>query len=277
MQPILQILKKRIGRSRYRAETLMSKFVAEAPRRRVVFMHIPKCAGSSVNMLFKSQLGSSRSKHVYLFDEACEKAINREQIARARDAQFVGGHFGFETLEKIRGDAWVFTVLRDPYDRLRSQYGHLRTRVTSKSANMQHTTLDLEEFLLSEAPHILHNTDNVIARMLAASASRDAVHDLDALALSRLAIANLEAFDHIGLSGSLDQSLRAAALTAKLRYETFCENATAAKAEIAPPPEAIEPFDEALRALALPRVAADLMVYDHVRLRITDGELQPLS
>lgn len=274
MQPIAQILNKRIGRARYRAGFLLSKLTAKSPPRRIVFMHIPKCAGSSVTMLFKSQLGSGRSKHVFLFDETGDPAAYHDQIERARDARFVGGHFGFDTLEKIRGDAWVFTILRDPFERLRSNYGHLRTRVKTKSSRMRHTNMDLEDFLLSDEPHILHHTDNVMARMLAMSTRRDAVHGLDAAALSRLAISNLAAFDHVGLSDALDLSLFAAAKAAGIRSTSHRENATAEKAEINPPPEAVKPFDPAIRALAIPRVTADFAVYDHVRAGNADFNQQ---
>ena len=113
--------------------------------------------------------------------------------------------------------------------------------------------------------------------MLACSSRRVVAGGLDAAALSRRAISNLAAFDHIGFSDDLDQSLFAAAKAAGIRSASHRENATAEKAEVVPPPEAVKPFDAAIRALAMPRVVADLAVYDHVRMRFTDGEPQSLS
>lgn len=261
MQSISLFLKKRLSRARYWSERFHSEPEARAARRRIVFMHIPKCAGSSVNMLFKSQYGSGRSKHVVIINDFAKDYS--ERLRRAKDALFVGGHFGFETLEKIRGDAYVLTVLRDPFERLRSIYGHLRTRSSRASAWIG--DMSLEDFVANEDARVLHHTDNVMARMLAASHDRRRVAGWDHALLAQAALQNLKTFDHVGFCDALDESLRLVADVAGIRFSHQFENATADKAEVRPPRDAIAPFVATLRPMALPRLRADLTVFNAAR------------
>ena len=254
MQAIKRSLSKRIGRTRHRLDTLLSKTLGQQRSRRVVFLHIPKCAGSSATMLFKSRYGSSRSGKVVLIDDGERGYQYSESLKRAKDAQFVGGHFGFDTLEKIRGDAFVFTILRDPFERLRSISGHIRTRRTGNVAE-RGLNMSLHELLASRDDCILHYTDNVMARMLAASHDRRSVKDLDENILAEKAIENLKHFDHVGFFEDLDDDLKFVASVAGVRFTQQWENRTVAKAELKPP------FDATSRQIARSRLHADLNVF----------------
>jgi hypothetical protein len=256
-------IRKRIGRLQYQIDKLTNALANRTSGRRVVFMHIPKCAGRSVNLLFKCYFGSGRSKRVVGINDRKRGSCYQKGIMCAHDALFVHGHFGFETLEKIRGDAFVFTMLRDPFDRLRSTYGHLRTRTNGNPMQDRVLEMSLAEFLSSQEGEILHWTDNVMARMLAARFDRSSVNGMDREELGNLAIAHLGHFDYIAFVDSFDFDLARIAAGAGVPFPKRIsrENITVEKAGISPPLESVAPLDEPARQLALPLVEADLAVY----------------
>lgn len=234
-----------------------------APQKRVVFMHIPKCAGTTIVMAAKSYFGSQRSGRVVLLDDFLPSEKRRELIARAKDANFVSGHFGFETLEELRGDAYVFTILRDPYERLRSMYGFMTAlkRNNPLPEHLRHATID--EFFLSKDDVVLQWNNNLIARMLAQTCDLRKLrfHDNDALAAS--AIKNLESFDYIGFLDTLDQDLSSIARAARIRVfeDPVPKNTTKSHLGNSKRQEAVEPFDAQVRDMVSSFVDADERVY----------------
>lgn len=269
MQSIGLTLRKTAQRMEYRLARALDQLMRRPPARRVVFLHIPKCAGSSVNMLFKAQLGSGSSRHVVILDDRLPKSELDDRIRRARDAQFVGGHFGIETLERIRGDAFTFTVLRDPFDRLRSIYGHLSTRTDVLPVGDKVHAMSLDDFLASEDEDVLQWTDNVMARMLAFAHRRENIAAWEPHALGKRAIENAAALDRILFLETLDAGIAPIAKLAGLRYGGALprENITALKASAPPPPQAIERMASSARKLATPRISADMAVYSALRER----------
>jgi hypothetical protein len=267
MQSPSIFLRKRLGRARHRLDQLACAWGAGEPKRRAIFMHIPKCAGTTINLFFKSYYGSARSGRVVIVDDRRGKLELREQILRAQDAPFVGGHFGFETLEKIRGDALVFTVLREPHERLRSVYGHLRTQTKGNPVGGRARDMSLRDFLSSDDEAILQWSDNAMARALALSADRAAVAGMAGARLAADAIDHLCKFDHVAFVGSLDQDFDriAAAVGFSSAGPLTHENATRAKLAAPPLRETVDPFDVEARRLAAPLVRFDLGVYAAAR------------
>jgi hypothetical protein len=154
-----------------RAMFHLQVLTGNAPRR-VVFLHIPKCGGTSINHHFKSNFGGKRTARSVLLDSVIN-ASDPEAIGRAKKAQFVAGHFGWSTLERVREGAITFTVLREPFDRLRALYAFARKprRIAhpafAKLAEAA-TRLDFARFCLNDDPDIRAMTDNAITRTLAA-------------------------------------------------------------------------------------------------------------
>lgn len=142
------------------------------PSPRVVFLHIPKCGGTSVNHHFKSNFGGKRTKRSVLLDSAVGNAFEASALESARSAQFVGGHFGWNTLERVRKGAVTFTILREPFDRLRALYAFARKPREIAHASFAKlaetaTRTNFAEFCLSEDPEVRAMTDNAITRTLA--------------------------------------------------------------------------------------------------------------
>jgi hypothetical protein len=161
---------------------------------RVVFLHLPKTAGSSVNAYFKARLGGSWRGQALTVTDA---ALARPGMARlAAGARFVGGHFGAGALEAVGPDAFRFTVLRDPLERLASAWRFFQ----SHRRRELHMPFDrIEAALASDHPRVVAALDNVMARQLSggASGSGDA-------AVVAAAAETLRGLDRVAWQGSFD-------------------------------------------------------------------------
>lgn len=267
MNRVLTALKKRSGRIGFRIDNMLRTLTGSQAGRRIVFLHIPKCAGSSVNFIFKRTIGSSRSGRVILIDDRIDAPVYEDKVKRARVARFVGGHFGFETLNAVRGDALTFTVLRDPFDRLRSTYGHFHTRKKGNPLGHKVPHMTLEEYLKSEDPEILQWTDNVMARQLACSHDRERVVGLPLDAMIEQAIAHIDQIDVIAFLDQLPEDMARVTQEAGIRFDGLMpqENVTSRKSSGKAPTAAIAPLDDNQKRLALERIRGDLAVYDYAR------------
>lgn len=206
------------------------------PPPRVVFLHIPKCGGTSVARFFYHRLGHPKyGGSVVLGANPSEAALRQ-----ARRAKFVTGHFGWDVLEAVRGDAFAFTVLRDPFARIWSEYRFARFLKPGKKhhalGERRIGNMSFEEFCTSSDPDILSCTDNVMTRMLGASQ----------------AARNLERLDVVLFVDSLDEGMRSIAKRLGL-----------------PPPISRRRHNEGLggaalnadREIARPRVNLDYLLY----------------
>lgn len=92
--------------------------------------------------------------------------VNDTQMLQfAKGARFVGGHFGAEVREAVRGDGYVFTVLRDPLDRVISYWRFAQSH-TDDHFRFAHK--DLSELITQGSSDELFRIDNVMARQLGA-------------------------------------------------------------------------------------------------------------
>lgn len=133
---------------------------------RIVFLHIPKCAGSTINAWMRHRLGTARSgRFVHLQDPSLEPDIAK-RIEAARRARFVCGHFGRNLFDLVRDGAFAFTFLREPRARLRSHYLYFSDY---SDPDWRITADDYLEFLTGQKREFVRARDNVITRMLAAA------------------------------------------------------------------------------------------------------------
>ncbi|MEM7426839.1 MAG: sulfotransferase family 2 domain-containing protein [Pseudomonadota bacterium] len=103
--------------------------------RQILFLHIPKTAGSTARTYIEACIGSHRSGRSARLSELDLKHLPTEVCAqKARSARFASGHFSWNLMQKIsrQEDACRFTVLRDPYERLRSYYFYMRHHPINK-------------------------------------------------------------------------------------------------------------------------------------------------
>ena len=89
---------------------------------RVCFIHVPKAAGTSVLTVMRAHFGAGNVFHV---QESRFLSVPIANLLRRHDV--IGGHFSVRYLSnEVLESAFVFTFLRDPLERLLSQYGYFR-------------------------------------------------------------------------------------------------------------------------------------------------------
>jgi len=88
---------------------------------KVIFLHIPKTAGQSVHTALVNAFGK---------DEVCPVRVNdqlrRMSINELNKYRVFSGHLDWSLLDCLRGQKYVFTILREPMDRILSFYFFLR-------------------------------------------------------------------------------------------------------------------------------------------------------
>jgi hypothetical protein len=182
--------------------------------RRIVFLHLFKCGGTTVIERLRSRLGAASVLHIRDVP-AFDVALRRDPTMAARHAAVVG-HLSLPLLEAHFADwAWV-TVLRDPVDRMLSQYHHFRREagaigVADGEADGDHAFRvrfcaenDLLAFATSEDPRLTVYTRNFMTRKIA-GVTRRKRSQLGEKALTT-AIDNLPRFAAVGTTDMLDEA-----------------------------------------------------------------------
>lgn len=97
--------------------------------RPIVFLHIPKTAGQTIhNELVKLVGGEQNVSPVRVHTQATT------QMQMPSGYALYSGHIDWTTLESLPQDRFVFTVLRDPKERIASFYFYLRKEAQRLSA-----------------------------------------------------------------------------------------------------------------------------------------------
>lgn len=96
--------------------------------KKIIFLHIPKTAGQSVHAALVDAYGA---------DAVCPARVN-EQLAKMSVAELnrykvFSGHLDWSLLDCIKGPRYLFTILRDPRDRILSFYFFLRDQAKKLS------------------------------------------------------------------------------------------------------------------------------------------------
>ena len=131
----------------------------------VIFLHIPKTAGQSVHA------------HLALFFEPSEICPARENfqllpisVSQLRRYRLFSGHLDFSLLDAVPSPRFVFTILRQPIERLLSFYFFLRSKAQTLSAEQlrhpQHRglhaalTLSPDDYFCGGPGHLRQFIDN---------------------------------------------------------------------------------------------------------------------
>lgn len=174
-------------------------------RRPLVFFHLFKCAGTTVIERMRARVGKERVLHVRNAQAFAEDFAEGRDPVGAHDA--VAGHLDFRTLDRHLGPAVWVTVLREPIDRMVSQYHHFRAATASADDAPAHRfrvefcrAHGLAEFAASDDPRITAYTRDFMTRKLSGLPPREAggTRMLDA------ALANLARFALVGTTDRLD-------------------------------------------------------------------------
>jgi len=98
--------------------------------RPIIFLHIPKTAGQSVHTFLRASFRDG---------EICPARQNIHlaglSIIQLRQYQLFSGHLDWAQLDCVHPDPFVFTVMREPIDRILSFYFFLRRNAQKASPN----------------------------------------------------------------------------------------------------------------------------------------------
>jgi len=172
----------------------------------VLFMHIPKTAGTALREAIEPNFRMSEIAYLYpeatLFP-ACTTlwSLTLEQRSRLR---FVIGHFGFGVHKSLPGPCEYVTILRDPVQRAVSQYFHFVRNYPSLVSEGK----DL--LSLSDAFEKQDNIcfDNLMVRLFSGVDEQQCPAGSVDRSMFDLAIHNMRTyFTHVGFQESASQTL----------------------------------------------------------------------
>lgn len=174
----------------------------------IVFLHIPKTAGQSVHNALSRAVGADHVSPIRVHTQAQDGAAQFPDGYR-----LYSGHLDWTALDRIPTPRFVFSILRDPRERIASFYFYLRKEAKSLTPE----ELDLpqnkgkkaalfasaEEYFFGGDPQWQHfirdHYDNFYCRYLASQRIRagQAFSDLPDRRKLRMALRNLEQIDWI--------------------------------------------------------------------------------
>lgn len=97
--------------------------------RNLVFLHIPKTAGQTVHMELEQKLGAQTVSPIRLHTQ-----VKHEADQYPAGYRLYSGHLDWRDLSVVPEPRFVFTVLRDPLERLASFYFFLQRQAYDASA-----------------------------------------------------------------------------------------------------------------------------------------------
>lgn len=236
--------------------------------RQVAFMHLPKCCGTSISKYFRERLQPCRIGNTIEF----LKMVDAEWV---HSLDFVHGHFSIDVQAKLRKDRFLFTIVRDPVERIMSHYFYIRIGDSSGMCPYFVNACcnwSLQEVAESNDPRVLRWMRNIMTRQL--TGRFDDCDNTPDEQLAQEAIANLDRFDYVGLYDDLKNSLRALHFLLNLQQEGSLDRTMDTVGRR--PNRSELPEDLVSRILELNR--ADQLLYEHCRARHSEvmNRLLPL-
>jgi hypothetical protein len=124
--------------------SLMSMHKIIKSQQTVIFLHIPKTAGSTLFSLARRQYKADAIFHVMSRDYSDFKELQED---RRNKFELVGGHMCFGVHEHIPGPSTYFTILRHPLERVLSYYYYLRDYYSRHQLDDEQYLLELQKDL----------------------------------------------------------------------------------------------------------------------------------
>lgn len=132
---------------------------------KIIFLHIPKTAGQSVHEFITG---------LYAPEEVCPARLNPQLFAMTvkdlRRYSVFSGHLDWNALDCVEGPRFVFTVLREPVERILSFYFYLRDKASHTAPEVLDTpghegmkailNLPVDEYFACKEPGLRNFLDN---------------------------------------------------------------------------------------------------------------------
>jgi len=222
---------------------------------KLVFLHIPKCAGSSV----RREIFNRMSDH----SRICEFRFESEFISygidkAARDFDCFSAHVGFDAAARLGGP--IVTVLRNPIERINSLYNfwHRRRPKNDPNGVFEYVSgLTLREFLETKDRRVAMGRDNVMTCILAGGNTlpkRQQMARLSDRELLDKAFANLQRCAVVGFLENMSGFEDSLSGLLGVRFEIGVENKT-------PRSDELNLKDAGTRALLFDACYLDIQLY----------------
>ena len=126
--------------------------------RNLIFIHIPKCAGSTLNKIIKSQFPN---KAIYKIDPKVEKNLNiigARTKEENRNVRCLMGHMSFGAHKFLMGSSTYITMVRHPVSRAVSLYNFIKRKDFHPLHNfVLSNNLSLEDYIAYEKSNSWNN------------------------------------------------------------------------------------------------------------------------
>lgn len=168
----------------------------------LIFLHFPKTGGSTLRTIIERQFVGKSTYSRYREWERPESLV-RVPIATRRELKLLYGHIGFGWHRFLPQGSVYVTMLRNPVDRVISEYYYLNTRKDLPFFNMLGRGITIEEYMRR---NLNKDSTNLQTRWIAGEEFLP--HPYSSKELLALARENLENhFLWVGLTERFDESL----------------------------------------------------------------------
>ncbi|MEM6762614.1 MAG: sulfotransferase family 2 domain-containing protein [Pseudomonadota bacterium] len=180
------------------------------PHERLVFMHIPKCAGSSLKSMLAAYF---KPNEVFTHVGDVLPTMPLKEVNKFR---FYAGHFSKHGVDAVPGPKRIVTVLREPRERVLSLYHFWRSHRAEvvERQNLKGPRyareLNLVDFLKCDAIEVITSTNNHMTRLMLGPLR---LHQSQGFRLEdreycvETAIANLSRFNYVAFSDTLEDDV----------------------------------------------------------------------
>lgn len=250
--------------------------IDEFTRRRIVFLHIPKTAGTTVRQALYGNFGSADT-----FPDT--NWIGHYPANVISKYRLFAGHFTMHDIEHVPAPKHVFTILREPRQRIVSYYRYRRARDAGKPVAGAdplgaRLSLPLKDFLRDPVVRTAKTIFNTQARFLyciRGDVGRTRVRRFGmdrAFTLDNI-LANLSSLDGVGLVEELDAFMARyfARMQLKIPKGLRRSNVTDDLAASAATREPRPPLDDETNALLDELVEFDEPLYAHAQKLVADA------
>ena len=137
----------------------------------VLFLHIPKTAGTSFILMLRNTFGDNRVRRIREVDDDISATVDHIVKAELSGLSCLTGHLPIHLFDDILDRFRPFTVLREPVARVLSLYRFLRSGDTAVPRRLGlRPDFSLEDFLNWGHPEVYSQVNNGMVRMLCGDA-----------------------------------------------------------------------------------------------------------